>query len=269
MGTVGRKVRAAPGNGGLDNVMDKRHLAAGVALAAVTGVVASCTSASVGITTGIDPTPDPYRGIEWSVREFATTGTDHEFDENTGEVVFASEPSTHMKTGDGAAVPDSAEEVFEASLAEAREDYCEEYIDPAASERLWSQGLMISMVLLHSARAAVADRFSDELIEAHRETEAWLEENGFSFPPPPGKDVSEALDERSAAEAEHWEVEYPHLVEEHTKAEAQEVSFQMELFSEAGVREAQEALVDYCDISLPEDYTFPTPQELEIHLLTP
>ena len=123
-------------------------------------------------------------------------------------------------------------------------------------------------MLLHSARA-VADRFSDELIEAHRETEAWLEENGFSFPPPPGKDVSEALDERSAAEAEHWEVEYPHLVEEHTKAEAQEVSFQMELFSEAGVREAQEALVDYCDISLPEDYTFPTPQELEIHLLTP
>lgn len=250
-------------------MVKRRHLATGVALAAVAGVVASCSSVSVGTATGVDPTPDPYLGIEWSVREFATTGTDHEFDENTGEVVFASEPSTHMKTGDGAAVPDSAEEVFEASLAEAREDYCEEYIDPAASERLWSQGLTISMVLLHSARAAVADRFSDELIEAHRETEAWLEENGFSFPPPPGKDVSEALDERSAAEAEHWEVEYPHLVEEHTKAEAQEVSFQMELFSEAGVREAQEALVDYCDISLPEDYTFPTPQELEIHLLTP
>src|SRR5699024_1368941 len=129
--------------------------------------------------------------------------------------------------------------------------------------------LTISMVLLHSARAAVADRFSDELIEAHRETEAWLEENGFSFPPPPGKVVSEALDERAAAEAEHWEVEYPHLVEEHTKAEGQEVSVQMELFSEAGVREAQEALVDYCDIALPEDDTFPTPQALEIHLLTP
>src|SRR5699024_2542908 len=110
---------------------------------------------------------------------------------------------------------------------------------------------------------------SDELIEAHRETEDWLEENGFSFPPPPGKDVSEALDERSAAEAEHWEAEYLQLVEQHTKADAKEERLQMELFSEACVRESQEARVDYCDISLPEDYTFPTPQELEIHLLTP
>src|SRR5699024_3285539 len=151
----------------------------------------------------------------------------------------------------------------------AREDYCEEYIDPAASERLWSQGLTISMVLLHSARAAVADGFSDELIEAHRETEAWLEENGFSFPPPPGKDVSEALDERSAAEAEHWEVEYPHLVEEHTKAEAQGVNLPMELLSEAGVREAQEPLADRCDIPLPEGYTFPPPQGLEGHCVPP
>src|SRR5690625_3304195 len=174
MGTVGREVRAAPGNGGLDNVMDKRHLAAGVALAAVTGIVASCTSVSVGTTTGIDPTPDPYRGIEWSGREFATTGTDHEFDENTGEVLFASEPSTRMKSGEGAATPDRADEVSGASVPQARENYCDEHIAAAASERLWSHALTSAMALLHSARAAVARHYSDDRIEAHRETEAWL-----------------------------------------------------------------------------------------------
>src|SRR5690625_418464 len=267
---AGRRVSVLPGKEGLNNVMVKMNrVAAGSALIAVVGLVASCSSVPVGRSTGVGPTPDPYTGIEWSVRELATTGTDHEFDEHTGEVFFGPEPSTRMKSGDAAAVPDSAEEIFEASLQDARENYCDEYIDPPASELLWFQGLTISKVLLHSARAAVAERYSEELTEAIRETETWLDENGFSLPPPPGKDVSEALDERFNAKAEHWEEHYSHLAEEHTKAETQEVRFQIELYSEEGVREAQEALVDYCDISLPEDYTFPTPEKLDIHLLTP
>lgn len=237
-----------------------KRIVAAAGIVTFASVVASCSS---------PPEADVSTGIEWDVRNFATNGKDHEFDHNTGEVIFRSTPTTSMKSVDGPAVADDAEEVFEAGMPGARENYCDQYFDPPAAELAWSQGLTISMVLHYSAKAAVSDHYSDELIEALRETETWLEDNGFSLLPSPDQDVGEAIDKRLAAETEHWEEHYSHLNEERTRLRAQEAKLLEELFSEEGVREAQEALVEYCDISLPEGYSFPTAEELEIHLLTP
>src|SRR5690625_7703196 len=97
---AGRRVSVLPGKEGLNNVMVKMNrVAAGSALIAVVGLVASCSSVPVGRSTGVAPTPDPYTGIEWSVREFATTGTDHEVDEHPSEGSFGPEPSTRTTSG--------------------------------------------------------------------------------------------------------------------------------------------------------------------------
>src|SRR5699024_7816601 len=98
-------------------------------------------------------------------------------------------------------------------------------------------------------------------------TDAYIEETGPevpSFSEGSEDERQQATEDRLAAWDDYFEESYPNLVKDREKILDKQSAVEDQLYTEDGVREVQEAIVEYCEITLPAGFTYPTAEELGI-----
>src|SRR5699024_4682914 len=94
------------------------------------------------------------------------------------------------------------------------------YIDPTGSDPLESQGWDVRMVSLYTILAATSGDYTDELVAAVTDTDAYIEETGPevpSFSEGSEDERQQATEDRLAAWDDYFEESYPNLVKDREK----------------------------------------------------
>ncbi|WP_430867424.1 hypothetical protein [Demequina aurantiaca] len=206
---------------------------------------------------------DLQAGWDRLMLQNSASAVNTELDFLTGELVSSAEEG-----GTGLSLKstsDSGSGELEAAIAESEQRECESYVDPIG-DALSSQGFDISMLLYYTVWAASSSAVSDEYVDASRAVGAWVEENQGEIEnlEVGSARYNEIVVERAAEQEEHWNDVYPELTAEREQVRAMEADARTRSRTSQMVREAQDFYIRVCGIEVPDDYVFPTPEELEI-----
>lgn len=195
--------------------------------------------ALVGCSSGLGAS-DIKDGIEWHVTTWAIFDDDIAVDRYTGELYRIVNTSTGLsKTED---LPDKDSPAVRAAIADSKESFCDRYIDPWGEDPLESQGRQVEFVLRGTVNAAVANLYTDELLAAF--------DDQYNFPE--GMTIDE-----------YWEENYSHLTKLRDTVINTRQELQAEAFTPEFVLQAQKEIISYCDITVPENYEYPTMEQLD------
>lgn len=228
--------------------------AAALALIAVPALLAGCSSG--------DGEPDLQDGWDWQVRSSVAYDQDQDFDYLTGEVTSGAQGLRLRATTDPTAGDAQAAAVEQMCKRYVSEPYDED--DPYSDQRWALQDLLRS-----TWTAAASEIRSDAILEATRAIQDKIDaEPDLSL-----DDISVLDDEylevvkaRSEREKELWASDYPDLTDAHEKFEAATKELHAQVYTEEMVRKAQQLYLDKCDFEVPDDYEFPTLEELQYEL---
>jgi hypothetical protein len=187
-----------------------------------------------------------------------------DFDYTTGSITYEGDGTSTGLSIASTTTPETNEEAT--AIAEAEADACERYVDPYGDDVLRDQGYDISGLMRDSIQAAMVNTYSDEYIAAHVDVDAWVDENAPSFD---GVDVlsdewDEVSEERSAVWSARWEDKHSKLKEEEAGYAETGRGLLTEMFTSENVRAAQDFFIEQCGIEVPDDYQYPTAEQLNI-----
>lgn len=230
----------------------RRSLVAVPVLGVSVLALGACSSGSDG--------PDFAAGWEWAVNSDLAYDTDREFDYSTGEI-------GPPKAGEGLSLPGADDD--SATFESVEAENCERFVGDYPQ---W----VVSDVLSGTLQAWERPPVDEKLQEAFtRINEAVTAEAGSEF------DVEMMVDgdrnpeydrivaERETLTAQAWEAE-PEDVRGLYQDHQQNLRDRWgTVYNEDGVRQAQETVIEACEIEAPADYVFPTAKDLEIDLTYP
>jgi hypothetical protein len=174
---------------------------------------------------------------------------------------------------DGLSLPDSEGADTKGrgdALVAAEKELCRQFVldDSVGDDEYFYQRMIITTVLFETVWGSAWSRASDAVLEAQREVDAWLEENGpstegLTFGTPK---YDEALAERNRLSEERWATFPPQVSEAREELNELSKRYHAAAYSADGVRTVQELIIDACGIEFPRGYEYPTATQLGIQV---
>lgn len=236
----------------------KRIPVTAVLIAALALGVTGCSSGG---------TLDYKVGIEWHVRQLAALSANVDIEPQTGAVSLPSATGLQRATGEGSS--EAAEEQVQQEMKSAGDQFCNNYVDPRLGDPMSSQGLDIIFVLNETVSAAVSGLYTPDLVHAITTTELWLDDNGHEVTDAPMTQtgIANAAKRRADASDEYWNEHHADLIKLRDRVDDERARLHGLAFTPEGVREAQLALTEFCDIVLPPNFHYPSADELRIPVM--
>ena len=207
---------------------------------------------------------DIEAGWQWTVNSRASYALDAETDPLTGELILSTDT-----TDIGLALPSvaaSADAEVVSALDDAQAAMCSRYVEPYGDNPILSQGFEIRQIMFATARAMEASHFSDEYKAAYRETDAFVDKNGPSLDGLEfdSAEWNAAFDARSDLWNTHWSEQHSSVDDERYALREEFRSIGLEVNTAQTVRAIQDMYISKCDLTVADDYKFPTASELGI-----
>ncbi|MCR6711941.1 MAG: hypothetical protein NVV57_04245 [Demequina sp.] len=209
-------------------------------------------------------TPDIGAGWQWTVNSGAAYTLDAETDSLTGELIL-----TDGNSDTGLALPStaaSADAAVASALDDAQAAMCSRYVEPYGDDPIQEQGFEIRQIMFATMLAAQSSYFSDEYKAAYRETDAFVDKNGPSLDGVEfdSAEWDSALDARTDLWNSHWADKHSGVADERKALIDEFKAISLSVNSSETVRAIQEMYISKCDLTVADDYEFPTPNELGI-----
>lgn len=227
-------------------------------LAAVALVALLCSGCSA------NSTPDIEAGWQWTVNSGAAYTLDAETDSLTGDLIL-----TDANSDTGLALPSaaaSADAAVASALADAEAAMCSRYVEPYGDDPIQGQGFEIRQIMFATTLAAQSSHFSDEYKAAYRETDAFVDKNGPSLDGVEfdSAEWDAALEARSDLWNSHWAEKHSGVPDERKELMDEFKAISLSVNTSETVRAIQQMYISKCDLTVADDYEFPTPSDLGI-----